>query len=118
VARIRISRPSAVATNRLTTRRAGAATTFGCVEVMKLGNLLLGLAHGGRGRQRLRYGFAMHLVGEAQVGAVAGIWPHNQTVAICCHFHVARLYWLVLDNRFPTGFSKMPQQPIFSSFGD
>lgn len=41
--------------------------------VTEFGNLLFGLAHAGRCRQRLRYGLAAHLVGEAQGGPVAGV---------------------------------------------
>jgi hypothetical protein len=42
-------------------------------EVTKLAGLLLGLAHGGRGRQGLGDGLAVTLVGETQAGSVTGI---------------------------------------------
>jgi hypothetical protein len=41
--------------------------------VPEFGNLPLGLAHSDWGRQRLGYGLTAHLVGEAQVGPVAGV---------------------------------------------
>jgi len=43
------------------------------LEAAKFGDLVLGLADGGRGGQRLGDGFAGGLVGQAQVGALARI---------------------------------------------